>query len=252
LAAATTETVTVTESAPAQPNLNLNIEENLDDFLRNVTWRELLVELVATDKLDPWNIDIAKIVDGYITVIKKMKVLDLHVPANIILAASILLRMKSETLRVFEIEEQAEEAEEAPGIPRVLPEVQPLVPRMRLQPNKRVTLYELMSALDEIMKMKEKRELMFEAASTPIQFYIDKDDIDQRLELVYKMVHDNADKAGMTTFAYLSNRFDRADRVLLDLFIPLLFLAHKQRIIMMQEKFFGEIIIKLNDGKRNG
>jgi len=232
--------------------LNLNLDGNLRDFVGNATWRELLVELVATDKLDPWNIDISKIVDSYIGVIKKMKVLDLHVPANIILAASILLRMKSETFKVFDIPEPVEESIELPGEPRIIPEVQPLVPRLRLQPNKRVTLYELMSALDEVMKLKEKRELFIQAASTPVQFYIDKEDIDQKIELIYNMVQDHSDKTGMTTFAYLSNNFDHSEKILLDLFIPLLFLAHKQRIIIMQERFFDEILIKLNNGKRHG
>ncbi len=255
MATATTGTVTLEEAelAPVMPDINL--EENLRDFVGNATWRELLVELVASNKLDPWNIDIVKIVDSYVEVIKKMKVHDLHVPANIILAAAILLRMKSETLKVFEIEEPQMETDDLPGAVRVLPEVQPLVPRLRMQPNKRVTLYELMGALDEIMKMKEKRELLVQGTGPPIQFFINKDDIDQKIELIFNMVQDHADKTGMTTFAYLTDKLDNPqqhpEKILLDLFIPLLFLAHKQRIIIMQEKFFDEILIKIN-GKLNG
>ncbi len=250
MATATADRVTVTGLAPVQ--LDLNLEGNLRDFVGNATWRELLVELVATDKLDPWNIDIARIVDGYIGFIKRMKVLDLHVPANIILAASILLRMKSESFKVFDIPEPVEDMVDLPGEPRIIPDVQPLVPRLRMQPNKRVTLYELMSALDEVMKLKEKRELFVQAASTPVQFYINNEDIDQKIETIYSMVQSHSDKTGMTTFAYLSSNFDHSERILLDLFIPLLFLAHKQRIIIMQEKFFDEILIKINGGKGNG
>jgi chromatin segregation and condensation protein Rec8/ScpA/Scc1 (kleisin family) len=181
-----------------------------------------------------------------------MKVLDLHVPANIILAASILLRMKSETFKVFDIPEPVEDTAELPGEPRIIPDVQPLVPRLRLQPNRHVTLYELMSALDEVMKMKEKRELFIQASSTPMQFYINEEDIDQKIEIIYNLVQARADKTGMTTFAYLSSNFDHSEKILLDLFVPLLFLAHKQRIIIMQEKFFDEILIKVSGGKEHG
>lgn len=254
MAAPTTDTVTLAEELTPQQaeQLDLSVEQNLRNFVGNATWRELLVELVSTDKLDPWNIDLVKIVESYVGVIRKMKVLDLHVPANIILAAAILLRMKSETFKIFEIEEPVQEQEELlPGAVRVIPEVEPLVPRLRMQPNKRVTLYELMGALDDVMKLKEKRELLVQASGVPMQFYIDKDDIDQKVELIYNLVQDNADKTGMTTFSYLLDKFEKQDKVLVDLFVPLLFLAHKQRIIIMQEKFFDEIIIKMN-GKVNG
>ena len=50
----------------------------------------------------------------------------------------------------------------------------------------------------------------------------------------------------MTTFSYLSKEVPiRNDNVITGLFIPLLFLAHKEKIYLVQEEFFGEIIIKL-------
>lgn len=67
---------------------------NLQEFVRNATWRELLVDLIDENKLDPWDIDIIKVVDSYVSAVRKMQIMDLHIPANIILAASILLRMK--------------------------------------------------------------------------------------------------------------------------------------------------------------
>ena len=80
---------------------------NLQEFVKNATWRELLVELVDSNKLDPWNIDIVNIVDELHAVVRKMRVMDLHIPANIVLAASILLRMKSETISILQTEEIA-------------------------------------------------------------------------------------------------------------------------------------------------
>ncbi|MFI5412439.1 MAG: segregation/condensation protein A [Candidatus Micrarchaeales archaeon] len=244
MATTTTDTIEVT---------TFNQREfEIEDFVKNATWRELLVELVDTNKLDPWNIDIIKVVDGYVGIVKKMKVLDLHVPANIILAASILLRMKSETLKVFEIYEPEPVVEEIVAGQRILPDIPPLVPRLRLQPSKKITLMELMSALDEAMKIKEKREVLVQNANITVPFFINKEDIDEKIENIYQMLEGNADKTGLTTFAYMANKFTHEESILLDLFIPLLFLAHNARITIMQEKFFDEIFIKLNTGKRDG
>ncbi len=246
--ATTTEEVMLTATSQEQ----VNLEKDFEGFVKIATWKELLIDLVNTNKLDPWNIDLIKVVDGYVSVVKKMKVLDLRVPANIILAASVLLRMKSESFRVFEIEEPHDDAVETAAMERIRPEVPELVPRLRLQPNKRVTLMELMAALDEVIKIKEKRELLVQASETPVSFYVDKEDIDEKIERTFSVIVENADGTGLTTFAYLANKFSHQDSILTGLFVPLLFLAHKQRVIIMQEKFFDEIFIKLNDGKNAG
>lgn len=223
---------------------------NLVEFVKNATWRELLIELIDTNKLDPWNIDIVKVVDGYVTVVKKMKVLDLHIPANIILAASILLRMKSDSLVIFKVE--AEQIMEEPdAIQRVMPEIPQLVPRLRLQPHKRITLIELMHALDSAMRIKDDRQKTIQQATTPPEFHIPKDDSDERIESAYKLVESNVDNTGLITFARLANKFNHSESILLNLFVPLLYLVHKNRIVMMQEKFFDEIFIKLESGSSN-
>ena len=71
---------------------------DLVSFVNYDTWKELLIELVEKQQLDPWNIDITELVNSYINAVKALKVMDLRIPANIILAASILLRMKSSML----------------------------------------------------------------------------------------------------------------------------------------------------------
>ena len=76
--------------------------------------------------------------------------------------------MKSETINLFQAEETAQ-FEEEPGIAggRVLPDVPALVPRLRLQPNRRVTLSELMNALGEAIKVNERRESIVRQKAEP-------------------------------------------------------------------------------------
>ncbi|HIH49851.1 MAG: ScpA family protein [Candidatus Micrarchaeaceae archaeon] len=221
---------------------------NLQEFVKNATWRELLVELVDSNQLDPWNIDIVKVVDSYIAVVRKMQVMDLHIPANIVLAASILLRMKSETINIFPVEEAAY-AEEGPELQegRILPEVPPLISKLRLQPKRKITLEELMNALGDAIKINEKRERVVIERAAPLNFVVEKDDIDEKMNRAYKLVKANADREGMTTFGHLAKGFDSIENILLGLFVPLLFLAHNRQLTLMQDEFFKEIFVKLSD-----
>ncbi len=226
---------------------------NLQEFVKNATWRELLIELIETNRLDPWDIDIIKVVDGYIAAIRKMQILDLHIPANIILAASILLRMKSETISILQADEVLE-AENGIAEKRVMPEVPMLVPRIRLQPKRKITLSELMDALGDAIKINEKRELVIKQRAEPINMVISKDDIDEKINNAYKLVMESADREGLTTFALLSKSFNSIEGILLSLFVPLLILAHKGQVMLMQDQFFNEIFVKLcdADGRKTG
>ncbi len=220
---------------------------DLESFVRNATWREVLIDLVDKNRLDPWDIDISEIADRYMNAVRSMKVLDLHVPANIILAASILLRMKSEMLVLIESEEPQPGIESVPQ--RQVPEVPALASRLRLQPGKRITLTELIDALSEVMRMQQS------APRAPVQqkiftgISINTEDIDAKLDQVYNEVKGMVDTKNMATFASLAIGYKSPESVLLDLFVPLLLLMHRGRLMMVQDAFFGDIFIMLNDGK---
>lgn len=225
---------------------------NLQELVKDATWRELLYELVKTNRIDPWDIDIVKVVDGYIAAIKKMQVMDLHIPANIILAASILLRMKSETINITQMEE-VQEPDEAAQQGRVIPDVPTIIPKLRLQPRRKITLSELMDALGDAIKVNERRMTFIKERAKPIDMVIDKDDIDEKLDAAYRLVRDNVDSEGVTTFRALSRGFGTIEGVLLSLFVPLLFLAHRGQVMLMQDVFFNEIFVKLtNEEENNG
>ncbi len=222
-------------------------ELDLNEFVRNATWRELLVELVETNRLDPWDIDIAKVVDSYVSAVRKMQVMDLHIPANIILAASILLRMKSETISILQLEEEMQPFEELGRAARIMPDIPILVPRARMQPKRRITLAELMDALGDAIKINEKRETIVRERAAPISMAIEKDDIDEKMRAVHALVRQNIDSEGVTTFSALCRSFETAERRLLALFVPLLFLAHSGEITLMQDGFFNEIFVRIGE-----
>ena len=232
--------------ATIQTELQVEIHNSSDviDLVNNdATWRDLLLELVDRNKLDPWNIDIIEIVDKYIDTVKKLKVLDLRVPANIILAASILLRLKSNYISLQNYEETRDAAADGDQQrPSVI--IDPLNFRLRLPPKRKVSLAELMSALDEAMKMKEAHLSYAQAPSPYVPIHLENFDMEAETGKLLDIIRENIDKTKMVTFSYLS-RLSSIEDPILGLFIPLLFLAHKDRVSILQERFFSEIIIAL-------
>ncbi len=244
-----TETVSMAVYAQQQQGIdpkNLNLEE----FVRNATWKDLLSELVQSNRLDPWNIDLGSVVEGYVGAVKRMKVLDLHIPANIIFAAALLLRMKSDSLVIIEPEELPVQEDPTGGI-RVRPEVPALIQKIRIQPGKRITLIELMNALEDAIKIKEERELLAQSAPPPRFLALQKEDIEEKIAKVYETVKGHADKEGMITFGELVSGMTDAHTKLTEVFVPLLFLTHSRKVVMMQEKFFEEIFVKLSEEVEN-
>ena len=216
---------------------------DIEGFVQEATWKDILIELVKKNELNPWDIDIVDIVERYIDAVKKLKILDLRVPANIILAAAILLRLKSDML---EIEEKpAEAAAEEEMLPPYVP-AEGLSVRLRLPPKRRVSLNELIAALEEAMKLKEYREAQASTlAPEPVQVIFDHADVEADAEKVFALVKNNLDGSRMVTYSLLCGATD-TDSPLLEIFIPLLFLANKNKVLLLQETFFGEIIVSLN------
>lgn len=216
---------------------------DLENFVREATWKDILVELVKKNELNPWDVDIVDLVERYIEVVKSMKVLDLRVPANIILAAAILLRLKSDMLEIEEHVEETEVGAEEFVRPDVT--VDGLSVRLRLAPKRRVSLNELIDALEEAMKLKEVREAQTASEVRTVPLVFDHADVEVEVEHVYSLVKKNVDRSKMVTYSELCDAA-KSENALLDIFIPLLFLACRDKVLLLQETFFGEIIVSLN------
>ena len=226
------------ESFPANSDLNLA------NLVKEATWKDLLFNLVKKNKIDPWNVDLVEVVDKYIETVKSLKVMDLRIPANIILAAAVLLRLKSEMLDFEEAGDEVQDAQEILARPDIY--VEGLSVRLRKPLHSRVSLNELIEALDEAMKLKQAKESGRDAYVPELQIKINPIDIEAAEERLKEEIARRLDKEKMTTFSYLLKDMGFND-VLLEVFIPLIFLANKGSIALIQEKFFDEIIIRMED-----
>ncbi len=226
-------------------NINLSNADGIQEFVKNATWRDILLHLVENNKLNIWDIDVGRIIHSYLDFIKKLKLLDLYVPANIIFAAAIMVRLKSGTISFEQAGQAVLDAEQDAGAQRILPEIDAIYPRMRLQPNKRITLEDLLGALNEAMAIEKKHAERQQPEKAPINIIFDMG-IDERIKIIFDLIERNIDSEKMTSFVTLKAQFN--EDPLLNLFVPLLYLMQKNKILLYQDPFFGDILIrKLNN-----
>ena len=63
-----------------------------------ITWQSLIYELVKTEQMNPWDIDISLLARKYLEVIHKLREVNFFISGKILLASAILLRIKSNKL----------------------------------------------------------------------------------------------------------------------------------------------------------
>ena len=74
------------------------MQQQIFDLLleqEDVTWKSILYELVKTEQMDPWDIDITLLTKKYIQIIKELQQQDFRISGKILLAAAFLLKIKA-------------------------------------------------------------------------------------------------------------------------------------------------------------
>lgn len=215
-----------------------------------LTWQNIIYDLVKSEKMDPWDIDISNLVNKYLQTIKKLQEHNFFVSGKIILASSLLLRIKSHKLL----------EEHLPNFDSLLfpPEENPLIdqeeqinrefPNLLLktpQPRKRkVNLNELMDALHRALDVEKRREVrrLDERPIREIELPKDTANITTLIKQLYNKIRTFFKKQETITFTQLIPSNKKQDKVLT--FIPLLHLDNQNKIDVNQETPFGEIFIK--------
>ncbi len=211
------------------------------------SWKQVLIELVMSEKLDPWNIDIVVVADSFFNYVKRMEKFDFHIPANIILASAILLKYKSNSIRFYDEPQPAEalpaEAGEEP--------IQPLALSWRIPPKRQITLNELMGEMERVIKYDSAERPKKIAAQLPtLELDLDNYDMESEIEKLHARLKGGADSEGIVLFSSLVNG-GGAEGVVSTI-TPLLHLAQRKSVRLRQDRFFGEIFINLNGHETNG
>jgi len=221
---------------------------DLEKIISYPTWREMLMDLVVKEDFDPWNIDISEITSRYIKQVREMKTMELQIPANLILAASILLRLKSKAL-VFEEEIQVEVDETFVDEDEGPIDIPMLELRTRIPPKRRVSLDELLEAVEDVFKEEKERSENQKKIEIPRKMIIQlpKITIDEQINEIKERMIELKDEKDLILFSNLIK--DKSPNEKVFALLPLLYLQQKHKVFLIQEKLFGEIIIHVNFNK---
>jgi segregation and condensation protein A len=220
-----------------------NIETKESNIIKTITngadFDDVLTTIVVEQNLDPMNIDIVKLSDAFMGSLHAMKSFDFRIPARFILVASILLTIKCET--ILEKEEQRLSKLEEDEIKTLEINIPLLSAPIEREPTRKVTLSELISALNNSLEIKKKKEIIerIETPEKPIIYIKQAEDIDKRIEKIYVKIRSK----GLMKFSDLVPAWRRKD--IMHTFLPLLFLANQGRVTCEQPEMFKEIYIKL-------
>ncbi len=221
-------------------------ESRFDELekLAELSWKDMLYEIIST--LDPWDINIVELSSRYSRRVDEMQRMEFHVPANIMLVSSILLRMKADVLHFSDLDEDKEEfnydyAEYADSEFNENLDFDleiPIIIKPKRVPKRKVTAIELISAIQEVMEEKtkeiRKKKVKFENMIIPVE-----PDIKKLIEEIYGKVMEILKNKETVTFSEILNDKDDMIRV----FLSVLHLSNKQKIKIKQKKMFEEIFI---------
>jgi len=219
------------------------------------SWEDVLHRL--TDDMDPWNIDLAELACRFREYLGALRELRFEVPGRMVLACSVLLRMKSDDLlaseRPTDRDELVADIEDAieQEVDWVVPSADDefIIPVVR-RPNRQVTLLDLRSALAAALKVSRRRaerlieRVDFEEDEDPFEiFEIGGTDFSDRLRELFERIKSMLKGRRVLSFFRLLDRADKEERV--RRFFEILHLAAEGEIRCSQKKFLGDILIRL-------
>ena len=233
-------------------------QEHLYNLLtsKEVSWQAIIYELINTEQLDPWDIDLALLSNKYLEKMRELEEANFFISSKVLLAASLLLRIKSEILlneyirSIDEIlfgkkEEKKYEYERIEIDENELPVLYPKTPIPRY---KKVTLQELMTALDKAVNTENRRirkEISVRIAEkdAEIVFPRTRVNVRDRIRKIYSRVLTLfKERKGKISYSEIAGS-SKEEKVAS--FLPILHLDSQQKVFLEQEKHFDEIWVWL-------
>ena len=234
-------------------------QEQIHDILfsRDIGWQEIIYDLINTEQLDPWDVDIIILTNGYLQKVQNLEEADFFVSSKVLLAASLLLRIKSEILLnrhlksideiLFGKKEEKTTKFERIELDEEIPE---LIPRSPVPRFKKVTLKELIEALNKAITTENRRikkeiinrnALRETGMVLPKRKFSIKDKIKQLYSKLTNHFSDNKHHKKITYTDFIGN--DKEERIIA--FSPMLHLDNQKKIWLHQPEHFEEIDIWL-------
>lgn len=222
-----------------------------------VSWQAIIYDLIETEQLDPWDIDIGVLAEKYATVIQEMEEADFFISSKVLLACSLLLRIKSERLLYKYIQEIDEamygkQDDKKYALERIElsdDEIPILVPRTPMSRFKKVTLQELMGALHKAIETENRRirkdvkARQAEKSALIVLPNSNRVPLRDRISGIFQKIQNAIQNPKKDYFMFSGLAPSREEK--LASFLPILHLSNINRIYLSQSKQFDEIYMRL-------
>ena len=233
-------------------------QEQVYDILvgKEISWQAILFELINTEQLDPWDVDIALLAQKYLERVRQYEEENFFVSSKVLLACSLLLRIKSEILLykylksideiLFGQEKEQKEEEKF----EFNDEIPMLYPRTPLPRYKKVGLSDLMAALTKAIETENRRirrEIIFRKAMKDSEIVLPrrKFNLGDEIKRIFFRINELfSRKKRPVAFTELAGN-NKEERIAH--FLPVLHLDTQNKIDLQQHDHFDEIWISLKD-----
>ncbi|MFP4403189.1 MAG: segregation/condensation protein A [Nanoarchaeota archaeon] len=233
-----------------------------------ITWQALIYKFVKEEGMNPWDVNINLLSKKFFEMIESLKEMDFRISGKIILAAAILLRIKSKRLvfqdfdnlnKLIAMGEEEEDdlffdeldenyVNDAENNQINNSDTYSLIPKTPLPRKRKVSVYELVDALQKALEVKKRRKnrINFEEEHN-VKIPTKKKDMTIIIQEIYNeikkyYINNKKDKISFSTL--LPENSTAIEKV--STFIPLLYLDNLRRINLFQEQHLSEIEIHIN------
>ena len=235
------------------------MEEKIYDLLmkeNEVTWQDIIYNLIKTEEMDPWDVNITKLTQKYIQTVKGMNEQNFFVSGKMILASSLLLKLKSNKFidhdisnfdsYLFHSEDELEELDDFLVANQRVKNIPPLAVKTPQARKRRVSVTDLITALEKALRVDSRRKLRLQRFFSKVPEIPKKTfDLTEMIQTIYTQIKGLFKTKDEVYFSHLLKSNSKEDKVLT--LLPLLHLDTQAKIELEQNTPFEDIRINLNN-----
>ena len=234
------------------------MQEQIYDMLlkeNEVTWQDIIYNLIKSEEMNPWDVDITKLTQRYIQTVKEMTEMNYHISGKVLLASAILLKIKSRRLVqedinnfdsfLFHTEEEFEELDDfLPYHEHRIDEIPKLGVRTPQARKRKVSVNDLIRALEKALKVDNRRKLRLQSflSFNKPEIPAKTVDIHDLIKKMYNKLSGVFESKKNVKFSEMLSGEHKEDKIFT--LMPLLYLHHDKCISLSQEEHFGDIDIE--------
>lgn len=229
-------------------------QDQLYGFLmkEEMSWQEIIYDLINSEQLDPWDINLLVLTQKYVEKIKELEEMNFFVSSKVLLVASLLLRIKSQILLNKNIKslddilfgKKEDEKYQVERIEIDEDKLPTLFPRTPLPRFKKISLDELMGALNKAVDTENRRitrEILSKRAAREADICMPKRtyNLNDKVKEIYSKLKNLFENKKKIHFDELVGGNKKEDKIAT--FIPLLHLDNQEKVWLEQNAHLDDI-----------